>query len=97
MSPRVYIATETCRHSEGPRHDCAYVTARDRLIPAAELEAQRAVAHLPVGPGRDQAGARAFMDAMARLAVERGIASPGPTMEQVTARAAERTRRMEGN
>jgi len=50
-----------------PVHSCAYVEARNDLIPAAEAEA---LAAAPLGP-RDPAWSRAFMAAMARLAKER--------------------------
>lgn len=30
---------ETCKHTDGPGHDCAYVTWRESLVPIAEAEA----------------------------------------------------------
>lgn len=36
----------TCNHTEGPGHDCAYVDARNALIPAAERLTDQAVGPL---------------------------------------------------
>lgn len=30
------ISKRTCRHTDGPFHDCDYVTLRNKLIPIAE-------------------------------------------------------------
>lgn len=61
-----YNDGRTCAHPDGPYHSCAYVEARNRLIPAAEAEARGAA---PLDqPIRF---ARAFMGAMDRLWTER--------------------------
>lgn len=65
-----YKDGRTCKHPDGEFHDCAYVNARNRLIPAAELRAARMVtSDDPTGMKR----ARAFCDAMTELAREKGL------------------------
>lgn len=69
----------SCTHPEGrredgtplpnDRHDCAYVDARNALIPQAERLAAEAVGD--AGPGG--AWSREFHAAMNRLAVEHGL------------------------
>lgn len=39
MRARGSTATKPCRHTDGPAHDCAYVTWREMLVPIAEAEA----------------------------------------------------------
>src|SRR5262245_50031622 len=63
-----------CKHTEGPKHDCDYVTRRDRLIPAAEHHAFRVAGPAPEGLPTSTAFAdwatawnRAFHDGMTHL------------------------------
>lgn len=61
-----------CKHPEGPGHDCAYVDARNSLIPTAEHNARRAVG-VPLTRAEQYQGryklvfARAFLAEMDRL------------------------------
>lgn len=61
-----YNDGRTCAHPDGPYHDCAYVEARNRLIPAAEAEARGTAPF-----DQPMRFARAFMVAMDRLWNER--------------------------
>ncbi len=59
----------TCRHDDGPHHDCDYVEVRNHLIPLAEARA-----NLFVGPDDDSFAwswrwDHAFHVAMAELTV----------------------------
>jgi len=40
-------ATMSCQHTEGPNHDCDYITRRNRLIAAAERHAFRIAGEEP--------------------------------------------------
>lgn len=66
-----YKDGRTCKHPDGEYHDCAYVNARNRLIPMAE----QAAAHRLVGVD-DPNGmkrARVFCEVMNELAREKGL------------------------
>lgn len=67
-----------CSHTDGRGHDCAYVEARNKLIPIAEREADELVrSRLGLGgEARSAFWSRCFHDAMARLVVERGVTRP---------------------
>ena len=63
-----YADGRTCKHSDGEQHDCAYVDARNRLIPEAEraVYAKTAGADDPAGMLR----MRTFFAEMDRLWAE---------------------------
>jgi hypothetical protein len=64
-----------CNHTEGPGHNCAYVDARNALIPEAEAEAD--LFERVRSPGRpsmadDARWGGAFLRAMERLSRRKG-------------------------
>ena len=63
-----------CKVRDNDRHDCAYVDARNALIPAAENITRRRLAEAGIAntPG---AFARYFSEAMEQLVRQRGIVS----------------------
>jgi hypothetical protein len=63
-----------CRHTEGPRHDCRYVDARNELIDTADRIARREVERLPLSDGaKENRAASVFIRVMQELAKERGL------------------------
>ena len=64
-----YDDGRTCAHPDGPCHDCAYVEARNRLIPAAEHHACLAMITAEIPPNRSPADVytRIYLAEMSRL------------------------------
>jgi hypothetical protein len=60
-----YEDGRTCKHPDGARHDCSYVDARNRLIPAAIMNAGRVV--FPDGDPTGSRRAVEFLREMDRL------------------------------
>lgn len=72
---REQIAAAGCLHHEGPGHDCAYVDARNALIPAADLAARQACNQAAVSMGSPHYG-RVFFAAMQAAAIDAGLTAP---------------------
>ena len=63
-----YSDGRMCKHPDGERHDCAYVDARNLLIPRAEQ-----LAFERYDKDKPMSHAREFMRSMTELAREKGL------------------------